>query len=145
MALLYLDIDHFKKINDTLGHDCGDLMLREFAGRLRRSVRAADTVARLGGDEFTIIMEGLASPTAAGAVAEKILSAVAQPFMLDGKSVRVTTSIGIAFFKQGDITGKQYLQQSDAALYAAKAEGRNRYVVFSPALVQPATGPKVGQ
>ena len=136
IALFYLDIDHFKKINDTLGHECGDLLLREFANRLRWTVRAADTVARLGGDEFTIIMESLISRDAAASVADKILEAMAVPFQLDGEMIQVSTSIGIAFFKQGDLSAKQFLQQSDAALYAAKAAGRGRYMMFSPALVQ---------
>ena len=135
MALLYLDVDHFKKINDTLGHACGDVLLREFAQRLRKPVRATDSVARLGGDEFAIIMEGLDSRESAGAVADKILAAVAAPFDLDGRPADVSTSIGIAFFTDADIDGKRYLQQSDEALYLSKAGGHNRYTVFGQALV----------
>ena len=130
MALMYLDIDHFKKINDTLGHNAGDLLLREFARRLRNATRAADTVARLGGDEFTIIMEGIPSANVATAKAQKILEAISVPFDLERKIINVSTSIGIALFNQGDLDGKRYLQQSDAALYAAKAAGRGRYAVF---------------
>ena len=135
MALLYLDIDHFKTINDTMGHECGDRLLQEFAIRLRRTVRAADTVARLGGDEFTIIMEGLASRESAGAVADKILAAVAVPFRFENQTFNVSTSIGMAFFQKGELTEKQYLQQSDFALYAAKSGGRNRYAVFNVSIV----------
>ena len=135
MALLYLDIDHFKSINDSMGHECGDRMLQEFAIRLRRTVRAADTVARLGGDEFTIIMEGLTMRESAGAVADKILAAIALPFQFESLTLTLSTSIGIAFFQQGDLTSRQYLQQSDAALYAAKAEGRNRYAIFNAPMI----------
>ena len=135
MALLYLDIDHFKSINDTMGHECGDRVLQEFAIRLRRTVRAADTVARLGGDEFTIIMEGLTMRQSAGAVAEKILAAIALPFYFENQLISISTSIGIAFFQQGDLTSRQYLQQSDTALYAAKAAGRSRYAIFDAPMI----------
>ena len=134
IALLYLDIDKFKQINDTHGHDCGDLLLQAFATRLRSNVRSNDTVARLGGDEFTIILDGIPSGEVAGHVAKKILTAMRVPFDLDGHLLNVTTSIGIAFANGSGITPTTFLQRSDQALYLAKESGRNCYAVSSEAL-----------
>lgn len=129
IALMYLDIDRFKVINDSLGHAGGDEVLKEFATRLAASVRSTDAVARLAGDEFTVILEGIRSQEEALLVAEKILAAVQMPFSVSGKLLDVTTSIGIAFLTpdQGDLPG--LISRSDAALYRAKSTGRNRVCV----------------
>lgn len=125
MALMYIDIDRFKQINDTYGHNAGDALLREFAARLSRALRSSDTVARLGGDEFTVIMEGLPMPEVASTVAAKVVQAMRAPFVIDQQTIDVTTSIGLAFY-QGDATTVEALvQQADAMLYKAKGAGRN--------------------
>ncbi|MDH6166890.1 diguanylate cyclase (GGDEF)-like protein/PAS domain S-box-containing protein [Variovorax boronicumulans] len=130
MALMFLDIDAFKSINDTLGHASGDSVLTEYADRLRASVRSTDTVARLAGDEFIVVLENLHAREAAAAVAQKILDRVRAPaFRIDGRSLRVTTSIGVVF-REGDIasfTAEELLARADSALYAAKSAGRNRF------------------
>jgi diguanylate cyclase (GGDEF)-like protein/PAS domain S-box-containing protein len=127
VALLFLDVDHFKSINDTLGHAAGDAVLREFAARLRRSVRITDTVARLAGDEFVIALEGLHNDTEAQAVARSILLQVRRPFEIDGRALAVTASIGIAYYDpaDGDIEVAALLARSDEALYGAKRAGRD--------------------
>jgi len=129
MALMYLDIDRFKQINDQFGHNAGDALLRAFAGRLAQTLRSSDTVARLGGDEFTVIMEGLPRPEVASAVAAKIVQAMSTPFVVDQQTINVTTSIGLAFY-QGDATTVEALvQQADVMLYQAKGAGRNNVQV----------------
>jgi diguanylate cyclase (GGDEF)-like protein/PAS domain S-box-containing protein len=125
MALMYLDIDRFKQINDRYGHNAGDAVLREFAGRLSRTLRSGDTVARLGGDEFTVIMEGLPTPDVASSVAAKIVQAMRAPFVIDQQAIDITASIGLAFY-QGDATTVEALvRQADVMLYQAKGAGRN--------------------
>jgi diguanylate cyclase (GGDEF)-like protein/PAS domain S-box-containing protein len=129
IALLFLDIDRFKAINDTLGHACGDGVLTEYARRLLASVRSTDTVARLAGDEFVVVLENLRTQEAAAVVAQKIIGQVASPsFQIDGRTLEVTTSIGIAFLQAVDIsvTAEELLARADAALYDAKSAGRNR-------------------
>jgi len=127
LALMFLDIDHFKRINDTLGHAVGDGALKEFARRLRRIVRATDTVARLAGDEFVVILEGLQSEREPQLVAAKILAEVSHPFELDDCRLAVTTSVGIAYTGTGRVTAAELLARADKALYEAKAAGRNKY------------------
>jgi diguanylate cyclase (GGDEF)-like protein len=130
IALLFLDIDSFKAINDTLGHACGDGVLAEYARRLLAGVRGTDTVARLAGDEFVVVLENLRTQEAAAAVAQKIVGQVASPaFQVDGRTLEVTTSIGIAFLQAVDIsvTAEELLARADAALYDAKSAGRNRF------------------
>ena len=129
MALMYLDIDRFKQINDGFGHNVGDALLRAFASRLSQTLRSSDTVARLGGDEFTAVMEGLPSPEVASSVAAKIIQAMRAPFMIDQQTIEVTTSIGLAFY-QGDATTVEALvKQADVMLYQAKNAGRNNVQV----------------
>jgi diguanylate cyclase (GGDEF)-like protein/PAS domain S-box-containing protein len=128
MALMFLDIDYFKHINDTLGHAAGDLMLEEFARRVRQCVRETDTVARLGGDEFVVILEGLHNGAESNLVADKILKEMKRPFDLDGHTLLATTSIGIACHAGKEaIAPEELLARADAALYRAKADGRNNY------------------
>ena len=135
IALLFLDIDRFKTINDSLGHAAGDAVLKEFARRLVDTVRVTDTVARLAGDEFVILLD------AAGAQAEhlarKIVLAARGDFFIDGKTRMVTTSIGVALFEGGAMTPGELIARADAALYAAKGSGRDGY------RVAPSAGPPV--
>jgi len=132
MALLYVDIDHFKKINDSLGHAVGDDPLRAFAQRLSQSVRASDTVARLGGDEFTVIVENLPSRAVAQGVVDKILVALRRPFETSGGDIAARASIGISYFSDEAIKADVLIKQADAALYQAKRHGRNHYWVHTP-------------
>jgi diguanylate cyclase (GGDEF)-like protein/PAS domain S-box-containing protein len=127
MALMFLDIDHFKSINDTLGHHSGDEVLCEFARRLLHSVRQTDTVSRLAGDEFVIILEGLQLPAESTKVAAKIITAMRTDFDVLGVPRQVSTSIGIAVGKITDNDGSALLRRADEALYAAKAAGRNTF------------------
>jgi diguanylate cyclase (GGDEF)-like protein/PAS domain S-box-containing protein len=125
-ALLYLDIDRFKQVNDSLGHSAGDKLLVQFAMRLRACVRASDSVARLGGDEFIVLLEDLKERDAALRIADKILEETRVPVRIDARELAVTTSIGIAYYA-GDETGEELVQRADAALYKAKRAGRDAY------------------
>ncbi|MEC5216892.1 diguanylate cyclase (GGDEF)-like protein/PAS domain S-box-containing protein [Actimicrobium sp. GrIS 1.19] len=127
MALMFLDIDHFKSINDTLGHQGGDEVLREFGRRLLASVRKTDTVSRLAGDEFVIILEGLHLPEESATVAAKIIDAMATDFDILGIRRKVSTSIGIALGHDNENDGAALLRRADEALYEAKAAGRNMF------------------
>jgi diguanylate cyclase (GGDEF)-like protein/PAS domain S-box-containing protein len=138
-ALLFVDLDDFKTINDTLGHRVGDLMLEEVAHRMILCVRKSDTVARLGGDEFVVLLEELSkNPEEAAAqariVAEKIVFAVEQPFLLDGRECRSAACIGITLFGNDSESTDAVLQQADIAMYQAKTAGRSSLRFFAPAL-----------
>jgi diguanylate cyclase (GGDEF)-like protein/PAS domain S-box-containing protein len=138
-ALLFVDLDGFKSLNDTLGHHIGDLLLQETARRIQNCVREVDTVARLGGDEFVIILEDLSQiPEIAAAQARtvggKILTAIDQPFLLDGRECHTTSSMGITVFGNQNESTNEVLQQADIAMYQAKAAGRNAMFFFAPAL-----------
>lgn len=135
LALAYLDIDHFKRINDTLGHGMGDRVLIEFARRLKLAVRATDTVARLAGDEFVVIFENLADPALPEVMGQKILEAMRPEFALWDEFVSVSTSVGIATGAAQGATMEHFLASADAALYAVKEAGRGR---FSIRRVEPA-------
>ena len=131
-AVVFIDLDGFKGVNDTLGHPAGDALLREVAGRLRSVVRADDTVARLGGDEFAVLVEQSATGSdEAEATAQRVLTALASPIVLDGQSVTVSGSVGIAVGEAG-ATSDSLIGDADIAMYAAKMAGRNRSVVFDP-------------
>lgn len=127
-ALMYLDIDKFKGINDSLGHAAGDALLKEFAARLKACVRTTDTVGRLGGDEFAVLLEDVKDEVAPRRVAEKILEAMRQPVDAEGTAIVVTTSIGLALFG-AEAEAEALARGADAALYEAKAAGRNTYRV----------------
>ncbi len=130
LAVMYLDIDRFKQVNDSLGHLVGDLLLQGFAGRLAKTLRATDTVARLGGDEFAILLEEIDSPLSAARVAENIVQAMQEPFILDDRSVSVTTSIGVTVLVgSAALSPRDLMRRADEQLYAAKGQGRNRYVM----------------
>jgi diguanylate cyclase (GGDEF)-like protein len=138
-ALLFVDLDDFKTLNDTLGHHIGDLLLQEVARRVVASIREIDTVARLGGDEFVVLLQDLGElPEDAAAqakiVAQKILSTIHQPYLLDGRECRSSCSIGITVFGNREDSTNEVLQQADIAMYQAKAAGRNTLHFFAPAL-----------
>ncbi len=134
VALLYLDLDRFKDINDTLGHGLGDLLLQEAAKRLTACVREADTVARLGGDEFTIVMGGLEEVGSVERVANDILQQFQAPFTLAEEVAHVTVSIGITLYPDDAREVSEMLKNGDHAMYAAKDKGRNCYQYFTPSM-----------
>lgn len=126
-AILYLDLDHFKPVNDTLGHQAGDTLLRAVADRLRSCCRETDVVARLGGDEFAIIQTDMHEPANAGALAASIQREVAKPYDIDGNEAHISASIGVCPFSEDSAGPDEMLAQADLALYRSKDEGRNRY------------------
>lgn len=133
LAVLYLDVDDFKRLNDSLGHAFGDRVLQRVAKRLTSVLRGGDTVARLGGDEFVLVLSELGNASDAARVASKILAQVAKPETIEGREVHIETSIGIALY-QGQETLDDLLQQADLAMYRAKAQGKGRYRFFTPEL-----------
>ncbi|TVT57279.1 MAG: EAL domain-containing protein [Azoarcus sp. PHD] len=130
-AQLFIDLDRFKEVNDTLGHDLGDKLLVEAAARISKSVRTSDTVSRLGGDEFVVIAPCIADKNAAGAIAQHIIEQMQLPFDLDGKLAYVSASIGIAFYPDDSTEMDTLLGYADQAMYAAKAQGRNGFCYFA--------------
>lgn len=143
LALLFLDLDNFKRINDSLGHSAGDILLREVGIRLSNCMRDSDVVAyynnseekigvsRLGGDEFTVVLNQIDGPEAAGFVAERMLKAMATPMMIDGHELVITPSIGIAIGPRDGIEVEQLLKAADTAMYNAKKQGKNNYLFYT--------------
>ena len=129
-AVLLLDLDRFKTINDTLGHAAGDALLRAAAERIRKNLRESDVVARHGGDEFVIVLTDLADARDAGAVARQLIAALSRRFDLDGKPVHIGATVGIATYPSPGSDPDQLLRKADTAMYKAKEEGRNRYAYF---------------
>lgn len=138
LALMFIDLDHFKEINDTLGHDIGDLLLKDAAARLSRCVREADTVARMGGDEFTVILGELDDTETVQRVAQDILHRLAEPFRIDNEIAYVSASIGITIYPQDGTRAEQLLKNADQAMYAAKHHNRNCYRYFTPSMQEAA-------
>ena len=134
IALLFMDLDNFKNVNDSLGHHIGDILLRAVAERLQQCVRGEDTVARIGGDEFLVVLPDIAKAEQAAAVAEKITAAIAKPFLLQDQQIHTTTSIGISIFPEDGHSEHELIQHADSALYQAKGQGRNNYQFFTPEL-----------
>ena len=130
-AVLFLDLDHFKVVNDTLGHGAGDRLLVEVAARMRASVRAEDLVARMGGDEFAILQMLPDHEAQTAALAERLLAMVSAPYDIGGRSVGIGVSIGIAMYPDDAMTSDALLRQADIALYRAKSNGRNTYRFFT--------------
>ncbi len=120
LALLFLDLDEFKAVNDSLGHGCGDRLLVKVARRVRSSIRAGDTVARLGGDEFIVLLDGVTGPEDAARVAAKVLDAVRAPFRLDGHDIRVGASVGVSVYPRDGIFPDELVKSADAAMYRDK-------------------------
>jgi len=143
-AVIFLDLDDFKKINDCLGHRCGDLLLQEVASRLQGNLRAEDTVARLGGDEFVILLTGLTrslnnAEQMAGRVAQKVLDALLQPYLIDDQELQISASLGITFFSTAfDESTEKLLRQADIAMYAAKNQGKSTYSFYHPDMLEQA-------
>lgn len=138
IAVLLMDLDHFKEINDTLGHDHGDFLLKQAAARLQSCVRDTDTVARLGGDEFTIIISELDDFSVVERVAKNILQQMREPFYLNQNKAYVSASIGIAFYPSDAESIDMLLKNADQAMYAAKSKGRNSFLYFTPAMEEQA-------
>ena len=148
VAVLYLDLDRFKIVNDSLGHDAGDELLRQVARRLSQCVgrgdqgsrqrsetsRAADILARLGGDEFTVLLTGIDDPDGPRLVADRIVNSLQQPFQIAGHDVVITSSVGIAIGRSGQVTADGLMRDADAAMYHAKSNGKNRFETFEPAM-----------
>lgn len=137
-ALVFLDLDYFKEVNDTFGHDEGDELLRQVARRLQACVRSTDQVARLGGDEFTLILQNLKHLEDAQPICRKVLHSVAQPYELKNNTVHISVSAGVTFFPRDGQDGVALLKHADLAMYAAKDKGRNQFCEFAPAMEQEA-------
>jgi diguanylate cyclase (GGDEF)-like protein len=133
-ALLFLDLDHFKEVNDSLGHEAGDALLRATAERLRGCVRGEDFVARIGGDEFCVLLQGLSEPREAASVAQKVVAALARPFTIGAREVNTGASIGIACTPQDGAEVADLLRLADAAMYRAKEAGRHAYRFAAPSI-----------
>jgi len=131
LALLMLDLDHFKEINDTLGHDAGDKLLKMVAKRIQNLIRDTDVLARLGGDEFTVIMPGLSDMQPVEHIAQRLVRELAQPFLISNRNFYLTTSIGITVHPNDARNAEDLIKHADQAMYAAKTAGRNRFMYFS--------------
>ncbi len=134
VALLFVDLDYFKKINDSLGHTIGDQVLRAIADRLTGGVRLSDTVCRLGGDEFVILLPEIGQPGDAARIAEKLLATVTTPLRISGHTLQVSASVGISIHPEDDVDAEAIIQHADTAMYRVKANGRNGYGYFNPAM-----------
>lgn len=134
-ALIYLDLDNFKAVNDRHGHEAGDLLLIEVAQRIQRCIRKADTVARLGGDEFVVILHEIKDQQDAGTAAQNLLDALAKPVALPGSTYEVSVSMGISIYPSDAQTSDELLKRADRAMYASKSLGRNRYHFFTTELL----------
>ena len=132
LAVLFLDLDGFKAVNDTLGHSIGDLLLKSVAAKLRDILPRTDRIARLGGDEFAILQISAAQPGSSIALAERIIEVVGQPNSIDGHDVTVGASVGIAVARPGDMNTDNFLKSADLAMYSAKSDGRGTYRMFDP-------------
>lgn len=136
LAIMFLDLDGFKLINDTLGHASGDKLLVETGKRLAATVRIGDTVARIGGDEFVILCENITHPEAVKTVAEKIVASFRAPFIINGQELFITTSLGAALYPTDGDSAEELLQNADIAMYRAKEQGRNQGVLCTPQMQQ---------
>lgn len=141
LAVMLLDLDRFKAVNDTLGHDIGDQLLKEVAARLMECVREVDTVARLGGDEFTAILEGISGEEDVLVVAKRIVESIGTPFQIGPHRISIGVSIGITLYPSDDEDLDELLRHADKAMYAAKQQGGGRYHFHSPAGQAPSDVP----
>jgi diguanylate cyclase (GGDEF)-like protein len=130
LAVLFVDLDHFKRVNDVLGHDCGDELLRQAARRLAHCLRQGDLIARWGGDEFTVLAPQVASPDEASALAGRIVQSLEQPFRVGEQVLRISASVGLARYPADGDDGQTLLRRADVALYRAKDGGRNGFACF---------------
>ncbi|MGE5472428.1 MAG: PAS domain S-box protein [Bacteroidota bacterium] len=136
LSLTFIDLDRFKGVNDALGHDVGDLLLQEVARRIRGRLRAMDTVARLGGDEFVILMEDLGKASHCASLAEQLIAEIRLPMQLQGHTVEIGASMGMAFFPEDGGDPLELMKRADLAMYAAKAAGRNTYRFFQEEMLE---------
>jgi len=136
LAVLFIDLDHFKNVNDTLGHELGDRLLQKVARHLSEHLRACDTVARMGGDEFILLLDDVEAPRYAAAVAEKILGLLSQTFSIEGYEIYISASIGVSFFPADGEDGNTLIKNADTAMYYAKSQGRNSYHFYAPQMSQ---------
>jgi diguanylate cyclase (GGDEF)-like protein len=134
VGILFLDLDRFKRTNDTLGHAAGDALLRQAAERIRENLRGGDTVARPAGDEFIILLSSLSSPREAGNKARQLIKALSRPFEVDGHTIYVGASVGIAIYPQDGTDGAELLKKADSAMYRAKENGRNRFAYYEDSM-----------
>jgi diguanylate cyclase (GGDEF)-like protein/PAS domain S-box-containing protein len=134
LAVLFLDLDRFKVINDSLGHSVGDELLRQVAERIQEHVREGDTVARLGGDEFTLLVPGITAEEDSAKIARKICNAVHDPFWIDGRELFVTTSLGVSVYPSDGHDAETLVRNADSAMYRAKEQGRDNYQLYTPAM-----------
>ncbi|MCV6589573.1 MAG: EAL domain-containing protein [Marinobacterium sp.] len=132
LAVLFIDLDHFKDVNDSLGHQAGDALLVEVAERLLKPRRAEDSVARLGGDEFAVVLQDIQHTRDAGAAAEQIVTALLQPFWIENQPCQIGASVGITLYPDNALTANELLRQADSAMYQAKTEGRNTWRFYAP-------------
>jgi diguanylate cyclase (GGDEF)-like protein len=131
LAVMFIDLDRFKLINDNLGHEAGDMMLQEVSCRLKMRLREGDTVARLGGDEFVMLLEEIASPEDTLSIAQKLVSELAEPLLIAGQHVSVTASIGVSTYPEDSMDAATLLRHADTAMYDAKSKGRNLCQLYS--------------
>jgi diguanylate cyclase (GGDEF)-like protein len=134
IGVMFLDLDRFKNVNDSLGHDSGDLLLKAVADRLSHCIRDGDTIARLGGDEFIFILDNIAQPEDTPLVAQKILLAFSSPFYLKERELFISASIGISVFPTDGQDSETLLKNADTAMYRAKEWGKNQFQLYSPVL-----------
>src|SRR5690606_27821947 len=131
LAVMFLDLDGFKTINDTLGHQAGDKLLRQVSHRLTEMLRDSDTVARLGGDEFVVLLPAIGDRSSLAAVAGKILQSIGRPFVLAGQDCRVSASVGISIFPHDGTDAESLMKNADVAMYSAKAHGKDGFEFYS--------------
>jgi diguanylate cyclase (GGDEF)-like protein len=134
VAVMYIDLDGFKVVNDSLGHNLGDLLLKQVAQRLSSHIRKADTLARMGGDEFTVLLTHLHTKEEAELIGKTLLEAICKPFILDDHKITVSASIGISAYPENGVDPAMLLENADSAMYSAKRSGKNRILYFTPAL-----------
>ncbi|MHB8787863.1 MAG: EAL domain-containing protein [Thauera sp.] len=134
LAVMFVDLDRFKRINDSLGHEVGDKLLVEIARRLRANLREDDTVARMGGDEFLVILNNLSGPDEAAMMARRLVGALRRPVQVEGRELVVTTSLGISIYPDDSQDANTLIKHADVAMYRAKDEGRNSFQLFEPAM-----------
>ena len=132
LAVFFLDLDGFKVVNDTFGHEQGDVLLQIVAERLRQPLRQSDLVARLGGDEFAFILEDLHGPLDAALIAHKVQAALAEPFLLEGVTLSISASLGISLYPQHAEEARNLLKLADGAMYQIKSKGKNGYAFCKP-------------
>jgi diguanylate cyclase (GGDEF)-like protein len=133
---MFVDVDKFKSVNDSLGHDAGDMLLKTIAARMRGSVRETDTVARLSGDEFIVLLDGCKDASDIFIAIKKLVAAFQEPFLLGNESFKITMSIGVSVYPNDGETASKLLKNADIAMYKAKSKGRNRYVFFDQEMNQ---------